>query len=353
MTVNVRLKPVAADNLALAIVAASDQPALLLDEELGVIEASASFCQAFQIEPASLRGAPVFSLGDGEWDRAELRSLLASASSNASGRDACEMDLKPRGRAPRSLVLRAHALGRGEEVKGRMLLTVTDVTDARLTEKLKDDLIQEKAVLLREFQHRVGNSLQIIAGVLLQSARKVGGGEAGDYLYDAHNRVMSVAALQRHLAVSSLGNAQLRTYFTSLCESICASMIGEGSPVSLSVSTDDSTCTADVSVRLGLIMTELVINALKHAFPDGRGGRISVDYASDGANWTLTVADDGIGMDGRPGMLRPGIGTNIVEALAKQLNAAVRVSDNKPGARISVVHGTAGDASQTEFRQAV
>ena len=75
-----------------------------------------------------------------------------------------------------------------------------DVTDARIAEKLKDDLLKEKAVLLQELQHRVANSLQIIASVLMQSARRVQSDEARTHLQQAHQRVMSVASLQHHLA---------------------------------------------------------------------------------------------------------------------------------------------------------
>ena len=73
-------------------------------------------------------------------------------------------------------------------------LAVADVTAARAADKLKDDLLREKAILLQEVQHRVANSLQIIASVLLQSARKVQSEETRGHLKDAHNRVMSVAA---------------------------------------------------------------------------------------------------------------------------------------------------------------
>jgi len=96
--------------------------------------------------------------------------------------------------------------------------------------------------------------------------------------------------------------------------------------------------TADASVSLGLIVTELVINALKHAFPDARGGKILVSYRSDGADWTLSVRDDGVGIPRGAEPVVAGLGTSIVEALAKQLNATVDVANTHPGATISIVH---------------
>ena len=88
------------------------------------------------------------------------------------------------------------------------MLSVTDITHARAAEKLKDNLLREKDVLLQELHHRVANSLQIIASVLMQSARKVQSEETRSHLYDAHQRVMSVAALQQQLASS--GSAMSR-----------------------------------------------------------------------------------------------------------------------------------------------
>src|SRR3546814_1472945 len=107
----------------------------------------------------------------------------------------------------------------------RLLLSISDVTDARSSEKLKDDLLREKAILLQELQHLVANSLQIIASVLMQSARRVQSEEARGHLHDAHNRVMSIATLQQTLAASRLGDVELRGYFTQLCESLGASLI--------------------------------------------------------------------------------------------------------------------------------
>lgn len=95
---------------------------------------------------------------------------------------------------------------------------------------------------------------------------------------------------------------------------------------------------ADVSVSLGLIVTELVINSLKHAFPGGRHGRITVSYKAHGPNWTLAVADDGVGMPKDAASQTPGLGTSIVEALARQLQARVQVVGGHPGTTVSIVH---------------
>ncbi|SHH07361.1 Two-component sensor histidine kinase, contains HisKA and HATPase domains, partial [Kaistia soli DSM 19436] len=195
---------------------------------------------------------------------------------------------------------------------------------------------REKAILLQEVQHRVANSLQIIASVLMQSARKVQSGEAREHLQSAHNRVMSIAAVQRQLAASALGEVALRPYLTQLCESLGASMIRDPRRLSISVHADESAVDARVSVSLGLIVTELVINALKHAFPGRRKGRIVVDYRSESSDWMLSVSDDGIGIPDGAEAPQPGLGTGIVDALSGQFYAKIRIIDTQPGTSICV-----------------
>ena len=333
------------DGLALALVASSDAPILLLDGDLTVIAASGSFSAGFQIDPASINGRSLFSLGAGEWDVPQLRSLLKATLSGSAKVDAYEMDLKRPGRGQRRLVITAHLLAYGEAASERLLLAVSDVTDARLAERLKDDLLREKAMLFQELQHRVANSLQIIASVLMQSARRVQSAETKGHLFDAHSRVMSVAALQHQLAASQVGEVELRAYLTELCASIGASMIHDHGRLTLKVQADEAFCSADISVSLGLIVTELVINALKHGFPEGRGGHIVVGYHTQGPDWTLTVSDDGVGMPTGALPAKAGLGTSIVEALARQLGAVVVMADNAPGTKVSIAHAAADDAA--------
>ena len=110
----------------------------------------------------------------------------------------------------------------------------------------------------------------------MQSARRVQSEEARGYLHDARHRIMSIAALQRQLSTSAGGSVELRAYFTQLCQSLGASVIADRD--SIQVKVDDSIVDADVSISLGRIVTELVINALKHAFPGERMGTIVIDY---------------------------------------------------------------------------
>jgi len=344
--------PVAADALAMALVAASDAPMVLLDGDLIVVAASRSFSHGFQLDPTATDGRCLFELGDGEWDVPQLRSLLRVTLAGGAQVGAYEMDLQRSAGKARRLVINAHRLDHSDTREVRLLLAVSDVTDARLAERLKDDLLREKALLYQELQHRVANSLQIIASVLMQSARRVPVGAGRSHLFDAHSRVMSVATLQHQLAASYVGDVRLREYFSELCQSIGASMIQDHDKLRLRVEADESVALPDASVSLGLIITELVINALKHAFPGDRGGEILVSYKSRPPAWTLSVRDNGVGMS-RCVIPKAGLGSSIVEALARQLDAEITLTDANPGTCVSIVHSQLAAAHAARLAPAI
>jgi chemotaxis protein methyltransferase CheR len=191
-------------------------------------------------------------------------------------------------------------------------------------------------------QHRVANSLQIIASILLLKARTVLSEETRLHLQDAHNRVMSVAAVQKQLQATARGeNVTIGPYLTRLCETLAQSMIGDSRPITLKVQAETGETNSSSAVSIGLIVTELVINALKHAFAhDELDGRVLVAYQAAGEAWRLSVSDNGTGKT--PDIMtdaKPGLGTSIVEALANQLGARVETTSGTRGTTVSITHG--------------
>lgn len=342
ITLTATEKEDAALSLTVAVVASSNGPLLLLDEQLNVLVASGSFCRAFAIDPVTVVGAPVFDLGHGEWRVPQLRSLLMATAAGDPPIEAYEFDLARAGAEVRRLSVHAQRLSYLDLDAVRLLVAITDVTDARADAKAKEQLSRENVVLLQEVRHRVANSLQIIASVLLQGARKTQSEEARGHLRDAHNRVMSVAALERQLSASTGDQVHMRAYLTKLCESIGDSMIHDPDRISIAVLSDDTIVSGNLSVSVGLIATELVINCLKHGFPDKRTGKITVTYKTKNGSWTLGVSDDGVGMPADPAKAVAGLGTSIVQALARQLEATVHVTDAHPGVFVSIAHQAHG-----------
>ena len=322
-------------SLTLAVVTASPAPLLLLDGRLTVIGASLSFCDVFGLDPSQVVGQPLYDLDAGDWDSPALRTLMDATVGGKPAAEARDIDLKRPRRPVRHLIVQTRRLVYLDVEQTRILIGVTDVTEAMADAERQEALLEENSVLLREVRHRVANSLQIIASVLLQNARKTTSEETRGNLKDAQQRVMAVAGLERLLSTSEGGDVDVQAYFGSLCQSIAASMIGDPEQVSLTVEGGPGVVEARVSVSLGLILTELVINALKHAFPGDRKGRIEVDYNFQGPNWVLCVRDNGVGMT-RGEAARTGMGSSIVQALARQLGASVEISPQHPGTQVSI-----------------
>jgi chemotaxis protein methyltransferase CheR len=225
-----------------------------------------------------------------------------------------------------------------------ILLAIEDVTRRREADREKDDLLQQKEILLQEMQHRVANSLQIIASILLLKAKTVQSEETRLHLQDAHQRVMSVATVQQQLHASGLNERiEIGPYLSKLCDSLAASMVGERRPLSIKVQATSGRAVSSEAVSLGLIVTELVINALKHGFPGGAEGQILVSYDVQNAGWRLSVADNGSGpKETGNESPHPGLGTSIVEALAHQLNATVQKTSGPQGTTVTITAPAVG-----------
>jgi two-component sensor histidine kinase len=326
--------------LAQAIVDTIRSPLLVLDGDLRVVASSRSFLQTFNVARENVQGRLVYALGDGEWNIPELRLVLEKILPRHTVMEAYEVEQIVAGIGRRTMLLNARELFNQKNTRKLILLAFEDVTEQRVAERDATDLLQQKEILLQEMQHRVANSLQIIASILRLKARTVQSQETRLHLQAAHDRVMSVATVQQQLQATAHGEPiELGPYLSRLCVALASSMIGDGRPIALDVEADAGTVVSGEVLSIGLIISELVINALKHAFPSGTGGKILVRYVVDGANWCLSVADNGVGpqQDGH-GYERIGLGTSIIEALARQLKARVEITSQAPGMVVSIVH---------------
>ena len=335
--------------LAQGIVDTIRDPLLVLDQDLRIVTANRAFHQTFRTNRQDIQGRPVYALGDGQWDIPELRLLLEDVAPQHSVMEDYEVEREFPIIGRRSMLLNAREVFNQINHRNLILLTFEDVTDRRAAEREISKLLQQKETLLQEMQHRVANSLQIIASILLLKARTVQSEETRLHLRDAHQRVMSVAAVQQQLLASSHGEPiEIGPYLSRLCEALAASIADDSRPVSLKVQAEGGTASSAEAVSIGLIVTELVINAFKHAFVgDEAAGVLVVAYEAAETSWRLTVSDNGIGTP--EGQLdsdkpRPGLGTIIVETLAKQLDARVEVMRSRRGTTVSITHGTSDRA---------
>lgn len=336
-----------AQTLAEAIVDTIHEPLLVLDGGLRVLAASRAFYEIFKVDSDHTVGCRLYDLGDGQWNIPALSELLETIIPSRVAMDGFEVDHDFPGVGQRTMLLNARKVLYETSPNSTILLAFTDITARRVVEREKalllertEELLHQQQTLLQEMQHRVVNSLQIIASILMLKARSVTSEESRSHLRDAHQRVMSVAEVQSHLhATGGVDQIAVGPYLTKLCASLSASMVGEGRPIAIIVEADAGIIGSEKAVSLGLIVTELVINSIKYAFPNvPTDARVTVRYASEGDDWTLTVADNGVGLS--PTALAPsvgGLGTAIVEALVKQLDATVGVRP-QPHMTVTISH---------------
>jgi chemotaxis protein methyltransferase CheR len=329
--------------LAQGIVDTVREPVLVLDKDLRVIAASRSFYAVFKVTPDHTQGRLLYALGDGQWDIPKLRVLLEKIIPEQGEMEGYEVEHEFPGLGHRTMLLNARRVFHEGGGITTILLGMEDVTDRLALEREKDDLLRQKDVLLDELQHRIANSLQIIASIILLKARSVDSEETRIHLHDAHKRVMSIAAVQRQLQVAGVvGPVDMPGYLTRLCDTLAVSIIGDTRPITLKVVSADGVVTPRQAESLGLIATELVMNSLKHAFPDDAiKGQIVVSFETSGTNWKLSVSDDGVGrQDGVFAQEKTGLGTSIVKALAQQLDAQVETRASPKGTIVSITHAT-------------
>jgi chemotaxis protein methyltransferase CheR len=330
--------------LANAIVDTVRDPLVVLDQKLRVITASRSFYNTFRLTRDDVHGLLLYEIDGGQWDIPELRELLGAISHDQATVEAYEVDRDFSKIGRRIMLLNARKVFYETGTHSTILLAFEDVTSQRAIERQVQDLLHEKDMLLEEMEHRVANSLQIIASILLIKARTVQSEETRLQLEDAHQRVLSVAAVQQHLHVGGSGNKpiEVANYLTKLCETLAQSMIGDSRPIALIVDADAGTAISREAVSIGLIVTELVMNALKHAFPSEKSNAaIVVSYKVAGTDWKLTISDNGIGKpDVSASATKAGLGTGLIKALTRQLNAVVDIASDARGTAVTITHAT-------------
>jgi PAS domain S-box-containing protein len=331
-----------ASKFAQTLIDAVREPLLIVDGDLRVVAANSPFCSLFEVARQDLQGRPVRALGEGQLNGQKLKTLFENVLPRQPAIEAYEVEVVFPEAGHRTLLISSREIPDQQTARRLVVLAVEDITERRAAERTTADLLHQKEILVREMQHRVGNSLQIIASLLLLKARTVQSEETRIHLQEAHRRVLCVAAVQWQLYASQLGERmELAPYLSRLCESLAASMIDEDSFISLEVRAGRGSVTPAEAASIGLIVTELVINAIKHAFVGRPTGSIVVTCDVASAGWRLAVSDNGIGRPkDHPGRTIPGLGTGIVEALARQLNARVETSIMSGGTMVSIIQRT-------------
>lgn len=191
----------------------------------------------------------------------------------------------------------------------------------------KDRALTQAALLAQEIDHRVMNSLQLVSGLLTLQSKAQPDGDTKLQLMQAAGRVNTIAMVHRHIYLTEgIGETKCRSYLQRVCTDLSAipEAVGRGA---IHVTADDATLPTDQIVALGLIINELVTNAIKYG-----EGRISVDFIASEKGNILTVGDEGPGLpDGKPPLSRHSLGMTVIAALVTRLKGELNVI-SKPDA---------------------
>lgn len=192
-------------------------------------------------------------------------------------------------------------------------------------------------LLLREVNHRVANSLALVASLARLQMNALQDEKARGALEEMLGRITAIGDIHRRLYTSpDVRFIEMDAYLVKLAEQLESAMTAEQRRHKISVEAEPIRVPTDKAVSLGVIVTELVMNALKYAYPQGIAGDIRVRFGRENGQVTLIVEDDGVGIDEAASPRGTGLGTRIVQAMAINLNAATEIDRAHAGTRVKV-----------------
>jgi PAS domain S-box-containing protein len=250
----------------------------------------------------------------------------------ASGEGPAEHTLSPADRPSRPVLVSRSALEGADATQGALVCVAQDISERKAAEEKLRRSLEEKEVLLREIHHRVKNNLQVISSLLSAQARDVEAPAVRERFEETQDRIRSMAAIHEQLYQSDdLARIDFDAYLKTLLEELFRS---HRTPhIGRSLETDAQALPIDQAIPAGLIVNELVSNALEHAFPEGADGTVSVAYRADGGEAVLVVADDGRGADALDS--EDSLGLRLVRGLTRQLRGTLS-TDTEDGVTVQV-----------------
>jgi two-component sensor histidine kinase len=182
---------------------------------------------------------------------------------------------------------------------------------------------RQNELLLKEIHHRVKNNLEMVKSLIALQSAKLEDGASKEAMLASQNRVQSMGIIHQKLYQGeNLGSIEMKDYFINLGEGVLDTFNAE-EKVKIECAMDDLNLDVDTAVPIGLIVNELLTNALKYAFPEGAKGQINISLIKEDDDLLLKVTDNGIGKTEGSKPKGTGFGTQLIQLLTQQLNGTV------------------------------
>ncbi|MFB6271944.1 MAG: histidine kinase dimerization/phosphoacceptor domain -containing protein [Salinibacter sp.] len=251
---------------------------------------------------------------------------------SANGEGPVERTLTP-AEGPTNPVLVSRSTLDGENAEGGSLVCVAqDISERKAAEQKLRRSLEEKEVLLREIHHRVKNNLQVISSLLHAQARDVESAAVQERFEETQERIRSMAAIHEQLYQSDdLSQVDFDAYLEELLEELFRSHATRR--IERQLKAEAATLPIDQAIPAGLIVNELVSNALEHAFPQAAPGTVTVRFRVEGNEAALVVADDGQGGDAMDA--DGSLGLRLVRGLTRQLRGTL-TTETDDGVTVTV-----------------
>ena len=217
--------------------------------------------------------------------------------------------------------------------EGPMVLSViVDLTERKLAEQRIKDALLQKDLLLREVHHRVKNNLQVVHSLLDLQAMKVKDPDVVNALRDSQNRVRSMSLIHQTLYQSSnVAQVDFTQFLNELMVGLTEAYRSATGRVEIHMQAEGVRLPINEAIPCGLIINELVSNALKHGFADGRSGAIWIKLQQDGKHVTVQVANDGAAIPEEHDLRRSGsLGLQLVNLFTRQIRGKLEVQRADP-----------------------
>ncbi|PIN69516.1 hypothetical protein COV93_05110, partial [Candidatus Woesearchaeota archaeon CG11_big_fil_rev_8_21_14_0_20_43_8] len=319
-----------AKDYAEAIVKIVPEPLIVIDKRMVVNTANQAFYDTFNLTADLTLGKVLFQLSNNQWDLKSLRGLLENISLDRPhiSNHFIEHDFLDIGHM--TLLLSAHMITQIGDQHPLILLAIKDITESKRSEEKINRSLIIKETLLKEVHHRVKNNLQIISSLLRLQSKQAKDERLKDVLTESQNRITAIALIHETLYSSeNIEIVDLENYIIKIGKSLLRSYDISQNKILIDTYVKNVYLDMNICVTCGLILSELITNSIKYAFPENKSGVIKISLTKDKNTIQLIYQDNGVGLSEEHQEGYSSLGMKLVKTLVEQIDGTLEIVSKK------------------------